>query len=130
MREKYITYKNILIQALRELADRDYQQRIWLNNGDKPIMSLSFIEAANNVFDDAYVTEILENNQIVFDKKVTEALRELGVALDAVDEFRDEQAIIEDPLMQVVREKAARVLFLINVSTGEGGTVDIIEQTH
>lgn len=130
MREKYITYKNILIPALRELADRDYQQRIWLNNGDKPIMSLSFIEAANNVFDDAYVTEILENNQIVFDKKVTEALRELGVALDAVDEFRDEQAIIEDPLMQVVREKAARVLFLINVSTGEGGTVDIIEQTH
>jgi hypothetical protein len=130
MREKYITYKNILIPALRELADRDYQQRVWLNAGGKPIMSLSFIEAANNVFDDAYATEILENNQIVYDKKVTEALRELGVAIDAVDEFRSGQEIINDPLMEVVRQKAARALFLINVSTGEGGTVEIVEQTH
>lgn len=125
MNKHYKIYKSILLQALIELADKDYQQRIWLNNGDKPVMTLSFVEAVNNIFDDALVKDSLHAKRIIFDERVTRALRELHEATEAVDEFRPEEEIINDPLMDVVREKAARALFLINVSTGEGSTVDI-----
>ena len=127
MTAPYKTYKKILVQALKELSDKDYQKRIWLNTGDKPVMTLSFVEAANNVFDDALVTDILENNQIVFDKEVTQALRELDAAVDAVDEFRPEEDIINDPLMEIVRQKAAKALALIEASDGRESTVEIIE---
>ncbi len=127
MTAPYKTYKKILVQALKELADIDYQKRIWLNIDNPNKLIASFVEAANNVFDDALITDILENNQIVFDKKVTQALRELDQAVDAVDEYRPEEAIINDPLMQIVREKAAKVLALIEASDGRESTVEIVE---
>lgn len=127
MTAPYKTYKKILVQALKELADIDYQKRIWLNTGGKPIMTLSFVEAANNVFDDALITDVLENNQIVFDKKVTQALRELDQAVDAVNEYRPEEEIINDPLMEIVRQKSAKALALIEASDGRESTVEIVE---
>ena len=125
MIKPYKIYKSILVQALKELADKDYQERIWLNNGDKPTMTLSFVEAVNNVFDDALVKDALQADHIIFDERVTKALRELHAATDGVDETRPEEEIINDPLMDIVREKAARALFLINISAYEGSTVDI-----
>lgn len=127
MAEHYKIYKNILIQALKELADRNYQERIWLNTGDKPTMTLSFVEAVNNIFDDALITDALQNNQIVFDKKVTQALQELDEAVDEVDEYQPEKDIIADPLMEIVRQKAANILALIEVSDAKESTVEIIE---
>ena len=85
----------------------------------------SFTEAACMLFDDCVVIHYLKDGEIILDKQVTKALWELHAATDAVDEFRDEEEIINDPLMEVVREKAARALFLINISTGEGSTVDV-----
>jgi hypothetical protein len=96
-------------------------------SGNPANLITSFVEAANNVFDDALITDVLENNQIVFDKKVTQALRELGAAVDVVDEFRPEEDIINDPLMEVVRQKAASALALIEASDGRESTVEIIE---
>ena len=127
MTAPYKTYKKILVQALKELADKNYQMTIWLNTGDKPVMTLSFVEAVNNVFDDALITDILENNQVVYDKKVTQALRELDQAVDIIDEYRQEEEIINDPLMEIVREKAAKALALIEASDGSESTVEIIE---
>ncbi len=70
----------------------------------------SFVEDANNLLGDAQVSDAIQDNQIIYDRKVTEALRELRDAVMPVDEFRDVEEIINDPLMRVVREKAARVL--------------------
>lgn len=120
-------YKRILIDGLKELSDKDYQKRIWLNTGDKPGMTLSFIEAANNVFDDACVIDSLREGKIIFDKKVTKALWDLHDATDAVNEFRSQEEIINDPLMEIVREKAAQALVLIQASDGRESTVEIIE---
>jgi len=83
----------------------------------------SFVEAVNNVFDDASVTDALQDDQIIYDQKVTAALRELDDAVGPVNEYRDPEEIINDPLMQVVREKAARVLELIKASKREASTV-------
>jgi DNA-directed RNA polymerase subunit K/omega len=126
MNTEFKIYKKILVQALKEISDKDYQKRIWLNTGDSPIMTISFSEAANNIFDDALVTDALENNQIIFDKNVTQALRELDKAVDAVDEYRDEEEIIDDPLMEIVRQKAAKALELIQSSNGSESTVEVI----
>ncbi|MDX2095028.1 MAG: hypothetical protein SFW64_03720 [Alphaproteobacteria bacterium] len=127
MNNRWGIYKAHLIEGLQELADRQYQNDIWLNQNNPSHSVGSFIEAALAVFDDSLVMNALRAGAIIYDQKVTQALWELSIALNAIDESRDEEAIISDPLMQVVREKAARVLFLINVSIGEGNTVDLFE---
>ncbi|MBY0406769.1 MAG: hypothetical protein K2Q01_03695 [Rickettsiales bacterium] len=127
MKINWKIHKSILISALKELADKEYQQRIWLNTGDKPVFTLSFAEAVMNVFDDACVIDSLHEGHIILDTKVTKALWELHEATDAVNENRPEEEIINDPLMQAVREKAAECLALIQVSDGSESTVEIVE---
>lgn len=127
MKIKWKVHKGILVSALKELADKDYQQRIWLNTGDTPVFTLSFVEATINVFDDACVINALQEGYVIFDQKVTQALWELHDATDAVDEYRLEEEIINDPLMEVVRQKAAKALALIEASDGRESTVEIIE---
>ena len=127
MKKKCKIYKNILIDGLKELSDIYYQKRIWLNLDNPDNLVTSFVEAANNVFDDALISYALSSKQIIFDRKVTRALQDLDEAVDAVNEFRSTEEIINDPLMQVVREKAAIALELIEASDGREGTVEIVE---
>jgi hypothetical protein len=127
MNSRFGIYRAHLIEGLQELADRQYQQGIWLNLNNPSNLVGSFIEAALAVLDDSLTMNALRAGATIYDQKVTQALWEVSTALDAIDESRDEAVIINDPLMQVVREKAARALFLINVSTGEGNTVDLLE---
>lgn len=127
MNTRYGIYRAHLIEGLQELADRQYQQDIWLNQNNPNNWVGSFDEASNNVFDDALVMNALRAGQIIFDQKVTQALWELSAAVDAVSASQDEEEVVKDPSMQIVREKAARALFLINVSTGEGSTVAMLE---
>lgn len=118
-------YKENIVGILRELADKEYQLQAWLNAGRKPVMTVSFIEAACMLFDDCVIGDYLKEGEILFDKRATQALQELDAAVSAINDDRRQDEIINDPLMDVVREKAARALFLINVSTYEGSTVDI-----
>jgi len=118
-------YKENVVDILKELADIQYQKNIWLNQSNPNNWIGSFTEAANMLFDDCVISDYLSEGEIILDARVTQALWELSAAVDCVDEYRDEAAIINDPLMDIVREKAARALFLINVSTYEGSTVDI-----
>ena len=121
-------YKGNMVGILAELADVNYQKAAWLYpNRQKPNMTISFIEAANMLFDDCVVGDYLEEGEILFDRKTTAALHELNRAVEAVDEFRPEEDIINDPLMQIVRQKAAYALALIEASDGKESTVEIIE---
>jgi hypothetical protein len=122
MTEKFIINLHMLFRALENLASEARQRYTWFPNA-KGDMS-SFIEDVNNAFDDALVTDALENNQIIYDRNVTAALRELDVAVELVDEYGGPEKIINDPLMPVVRDKAARVLELIKASSREGNTVE------
>lgn len=120
-------YKSHLMDGLRELADINYQRAIWLNLNNPNRWVGSFTEAAIGTFDDSLADNALETGQVIFDANVTHALRELKTAVDAVDEFRPEEEIINDPLMEVVRAKAADALQLIQISDGKGGNVQMIE---
>jgi len=119
-------YKTNIIGILGEMSDIIYQKYVWLNKGGKPQMTISFIESANMLFDDSVISDLLEAGEIIFDKKTTQALKELEHAIDAVDEFHPEEQIIDSPEMEVVRQKAARALELVKVSDGSEGTVEII----
>ncbi len=126
MNEKWKIYKNTLIRALRDLADKQYQKNAWLNQNNPNGLVDSFVETVIAVFDDAVVIDALRANQIIFDSKVTQVLWELHNATDAVDESRSQEEIINDPLMEVVREKAAKALVLIEASDGKDSTVEIL----
>ena len=127
MTEVLRIYKNNVITLIKELSDKGYQERVWLNVEDESGLSVSFVEAVNMLFDDCVVEHYLEQGHILFDKKVTNAFLELEDATDAVDEFRPEEEIINDPKMQIVREKAAKALELILASDGSESTVEIVE---
>lgn len=45
----------------------------------------------------------------------------------AVNEYRPEEEIINDPLMEIVRQKSAKALALIEASDGRESTVEIVE---
>jgi len=121
-------FKNHFFEALQELSDRDYQERIWANKNNPEGLVASFTEAAILFWEDALVSSALEEGAIVYDRKVTQALQELWDAIEIVDEFRSEEEIINDPLMQKVRDKATEVLELIKVSDKSENTVTFIEE--
>lgn len=126
-------YKNNIVGILKELTDKNYQMQAWFNASMKPVMTISFVEAACMLFDDCVVGDYLKEGEILFDRKTTDALHSLDAAVDAVKvsdekgEYRPEAEIINDPLMEIVRQKAAKALALIQASDGRESTVEIVE---
>jgi len=127
MKKDYAIYKKFLIEGLKELSDHDFQRRIWTNQDNPKGLVCSFTEADIRVFDDAVVGHALRDGSIIYDKQVTHALQELHDATAIVDDDRTAVEIINDPLMEVVRQKAAKVLDLITASDGSESTVEIVE---
>ena len=121
-------FKNHFFESLEELCNRDFQESIWANKNNPEGWVSSFTEAAIQFWDDALVKYALERNAIIYDKKVTKALQQLWNAIEAVNEFRPEEEIINDPKMQIVRDKAAEVLRLIAISDKSENTVTFIEE--
>ena len=117
----------LLLSGLRDLAYKQYQIDIWLNQNNPDGLVDSFVEAVIAVFDDTGVIDALRAQQIILNSKVTQALWDLHDATDAVDEYQSQEDIINDPLMQIVRLKAAYALALIEASDGKESTVEIIE---
>jgi hypothetical protein len=126
MTESLRIYKNNIISLLKKLTDVKYQENIWLNENNPNNIVDSFIESSNMLFDDSVVDYYLEEGHILFDRKVTKALIELSNAIDEVDESRTTMDIIDDPKMQIVRQKAAKALELIKASDGSESTVEIV----
>lgn len=120
-------YLSNVVELLEELSSKQFQVDIWLNTNNPKGLVASFIEAANMLFDDCVVGHYLETGETILDHQVTRALQELSDAVDAINEFRPDQEIINDPLMEIVRQKAAETLRLIAASNLEGNTVRIVE---
>ena len=121
-------YKSNILSLLEGLASEKHQRGVWLNTDNPRNLVGSFVESINMLFDDCLVGDYLAAGEILFDRKVTEALRELDKAQEAIDEFRPEEAIITDPLMESVRQKAATALALIEARDGHESTVEIITE--
>ena len=96
MKEVLRIYKNNIITLIRELSDKNYQEKVWLYVQDDLGLSVSFDEAVNMLFDDSAVGYYLEKGHTLFDRNVTHALQELGHAVEAIDGFRPQKEIIND----------------------------------
>jgi hypothetical protein len=95
--------------GLRELADAAFQRRVWTGRGAPDEMS-SFEEAVSTLFDDSGLEPDLEQGRTVFGPDVDGELRALRDLLQRIDPFRDPDDIIDDPLMQDARDRAAAIL--------------------
>jgi hypothetical protein len=120
-------YINNITKILGELSDISYQHRVWhridSSTGD---MTLSFDEAVNMLFGDCIIDDLLEADEVIISHEVTEAFKALSEAVDVIDEYLPQEAIINHPAMQTVREKAAHILALIRANDGSESTVEIV----
>ncbi len=130
MKERAEIFKDRMFALLREMADKSYQIHSWAEGEPlKGSHSISFNEAAIELFDDSLLTDALNRGAIVYDKNVTKALYELSDAVDPLDDYgRDTMEVINDPRMQIVRDKATEVLQLIEISDKSENTVTFIEE--
>jgi hypothetical protein len=67
--------RDLIIDALRELSDADYQERVWLGGSTTEMSSLT--EAASSLFDDSGLDAVLQNGQRAFSPVMDAQLREL-----------------------------------------------------
>lgn len=122
---RYI-YKSNITDALESLASYEDQRLTWFDNDQG--LSYSFYENIMDLFYDSGLDEALKAREIIFGSLADNALRELESLVDKVHkENYTNGSFIDEPQMQTIRERAARALFLINVSTGEGSTVGMLE---
>ena len=119
-------YRSNIIDALQSLASYDFQRIAWFDNDQG--LCYSFYENIMDLFYDSGLNDALKASQIIFGKLADDALRDLESLVDKVHkENYTSGSFINAAEMQTIRDKAARALFLINVSTGEGSTVIMLE---
>jgi len=108
-------WKDKIIDGLRGLADYNYQKKALLNPTG-PVMWL-FVEDYQDIFEDTGLLAALKANQLVFGKSADQALRDLEYAMHQIDSNLSDMVIVDLPEMQIVRQKAAKALKLIEQAT-------------
>lgn len=95
--------------ALHELADLDYQSRVWTGRAGGGEMS-SFVECVSRLYDDSGLELALDARQDVFGLPIDNYLRTLGDLVLKIDSSQSPDVTIVDPRMQRVRDLAAAIL--------------------
>jgi hypothetical protein len=104
-------YQRVVLQALSEIADRRFQERVWLSAEGPEIGSL--IEAVNRLFDDSGLGDVLGKGT-VFSAEVDELLTELDrLVVPLTEEHQNPAALLKDSRLARIRELAASALFAI-----------------
>lgn len=98
-----------VLSALRELADLEYQRRVWTGRDRHGAMS-SFEECVATLLDDSGLGLGLEARGPVFDARIDAELQSLRLALARIDTQRSPDALVADPEMSRIRDQAAAVL--------------------
>jgi hypothetical protein len=112
-------YVEVVRSALEELADADYQRRVWTGRGGADEMS-SFEECFERLFGDSGLGLALEHNQPVFGSGVDGNLQRLSDLLARIDGRRSPAKIVQDPAMERVRELASEVLLALDDTSRSG----------
>jgi len=99
-----------LYQGLRELADAQLQERLWVK-GDASAMS-SFSEAIAYTFDDSHVGQAIDSSYLQnnFPNSFVNKILSLRKLVRAIPESSTPQDIVAHPKMQEVRAIAQELL--------------------
>lgn len=104
-----IVLTETVLSALRELADLDYQRRVWTRQDRDGEMS-SFEECVASLFDDSGLSLALDGRGGAFGARIDAELKSLRLALARIDTQRSPDAVVADPEMKLARDQAAAVL--------------------
>jgi hypothetical protein len=102
---------DIVMSALRELSDVEYQRRVWLGGSNTEISSMN--EATAALYNDSGLDEALEKNQVTFSAEIDAELRQLRTSLQsnlAGQVMRGTGLVIASPEWKVVASAASRIL--------------------
>jgi hypothetical protein len=105
-------YDSTILECLRELADKSFQQRVWLASSGPEISS--FTEATEGLFTDSVLGSELDKQRRVFSETIDAKFSVLHKKLLAIDSQRHPSKIIEDPRMEEVRALATELLDLLS----------------
>lgn len=99
---------SVVREALAELANASYQQRVWLAAVGPEVGSLT--EASEQLFDDTGLGDALERRVEVYGSETDEVLRELRVLLAELDIGYPPATLLRDSRLGQVRELARTAL--------------------
>ena len=123
---RFSIYKDNIVDALKALSDREFQEVAWFPN-DQGLM-YSYNESVEDALYDSTVDDALKAGEVVFGKTADDALRDLEKETQKLDDFDYATEILIDlPQMQIIREKAAVALNLIKVSDHSESTVEFLK---
>lgn len=100
-------YQRLVMEALNELADRAYQERVW--SGSDPRLMSSLTECAEQLFDDSGLALALDRGP-VFGSSIDEKLRLLGSWLSAIDATQPASDLLRDESLSRSRGLATEIL--------------------
>lgn len=103
--------RNLILECLKELADRQLQENLWL--GRIQNQQSSFEEAVEGLFTDSGLGDELRKGETGFSFEVETKLRELEYQLAKVEARGGPTRVINDPEMSHVRALASVALELI-----------------
>ena len=111
--------KALLIQCLEELADRSFQDRVWVR-GDGPEVS-SAVELVCQLFDDTGLGDLLESGGVAtaLGPDADRALRELQGLLDGVPAGLDAASLLRHPAWKAVMRAARDALDAMSAGQGK-----------
>lgn len=100
-------YRQLVLEALNELADRAYQERVW--SGSDPRLMSSLTECVEQLFDDSGLALALDRGR-VFGASIDEKLRLLGSWLGAIEATQPTSDLLRDEALFRSRVLAAEIL--------------------
>lgn len=100
-----------ITECLRELADIEYQKRVWFASSGHEVSS--FAEAVCQLFNDSGLGAELDRVDLVFSKDIDSRLGVLRRVLGEIDDGRSPTDIVADPKMQNVRTLSQQLIGLM-----------------
>lgn len=109
----------VILDALSELADTAYQERVWA--GHSVAEMSSFDECVERLFDDSGLATAL-GRSTVFGGEADALLRDLSRRVDSIESARPIDCLLTDSALVECRLLAARILQVLqHPADGPGG---------
>lgn len=106
----------MVMACLRDLSDRDFQQRVWVRGEGAEVSSL--IETLCELFDDSGLGMALEQGTCVYDTVTDCGLRELGECMGRISRREGLARILESREWMRIVQLAAELRTRVSSFTG------------
>jgi hypothetical protein len=102
--------KNLILECLKELSDKSYQERVWMASSGPEISS--FAEAMCQLYGDSGLDTAYGKDQ-VYGEPIDGLLKSFGTVLQNTPHKGPPSELIQDERMVPVRKMAAHIADLI-----------------